>query len=181
MRFFPTELAGVMIVEPDLHQDERGFFTRLACVEEFAAAGISFEPRQTSLSRNSHRHTLRGMHSCTEPEAKLVHCTRGRILDVVFDIRRDSPTFGRSFGIELDAERVHGIYIPPGAVHGFLTLEPATDILYEIDRVYRPGCDFGLRWNDPLFAFPWPAHPAIISARDANYADFGAGRSAPNG
>jgi dTDP-4-dehydrorhamnose 3,5-epimerase len=172
MRFVPTDLAGVMIVEPDLHRDERGFFARLACDEEFAAAGIGFEARQTSLSRNLGLHTLRGMHSCREPEAKLVRCIRGRILDVVFDIRGDSPTFGRSFGIELDAEGAGGLYIPAGAAHGFLTLEPDTDVLYQIDRVYRPGCDFGLRWNDPMFAFAWPAPPAIISARDADYPDF---------
>lgn len=172
MRFIPTDLPGVTIVEPDLHSDERGFFTRLNCPEEFAAAGVAFEARQTSLSRNQARHTLRGMHACTEPEAKLVRCTRGRILDVVFDIRRDSPTFGRSFGLELDAERARALYVPAGLAHGFLTLAPDTDVLYQIDRLYRPGCDFGLRWNDPAFAFAWPAAPVVIGARDAVYPDF---------
>lgn len=172
MRFLATDVAGVMIVAPDFHTDERGFFTRLNCPEEFAAAGIAFTARQTSLSRNTALHTLRGMHACTEPEAKLVRCTRGRILDVVFDIRRASPTFGRSFGLELDAEGARGLYIPPGLAHGFLTLETATDVLYEIDRLYRPGFDRGLRWNDPFFAFPWPAAPAVIDPRDAAYPDF---------
>jgi dTDP-4-dehydrorhamnose 3,5-epimerase len=172
MRFLPTDLAGVTIVEPDLHTDERGFFARLNCPEEFAAAGIAFEARQTSLSRNIARHTLRGMHACSEPEAKLVHCTRGRILDVVFDIRRTSPTFGNSFGLELDPQGARGLYIPAGLAHGFLTLEPETDVLYEIDRLYRPGGDYGLRWNDPAFAFPWPAEPAVIGARDKAYPDF---------
>src|ERR1700753_1580622 len=104
MRFVATDLAGVVIVDPELIHDERGFFTRLNCEEEFAAAGIPFTARQTSLSRNTMRHTLRRMHAWAELEAKLVRCTRRTILDVVFDIRRDSPTFGRSFGIELDAE-----------------------------------------------------------------------------
>ncbi|HWG06440.1 MAG TPA: dTDP-4-dehydrorhamnose 3,5-epimerase family protein [Beijerinckiaceae bacterium] len=172
MRFVETDLVGVMIVEPELHQDERGFFTRLGCEEEFAAAGIHFTARQTSLSRNMTRHTLRGMHACLEPEAKLVRCTRGKILDVVFDIRRDSSTFGRSFGIELDAESARALYVPAGVAHGFLTLAPRTDVFYQIDRLYRPGFDFGLRWNDPSFAFAWPDAPAVISERDANYPDF---------
>ena len=172
MRFVATDLAGVVIVEPELRHDERGFFTRLSCEDEFAAAGIPFNSRQTSLSRNPMQHTLRGMHACFEPEAKLVRCTRGAILDVVFDIRRDSPTFGRSFGIALDAESARALYVPAGAAHGFLTLAPQTDVLYQIDRLYRPGFDFGLRWNDPLFSFAWPHAPAVISERDANYPDF---------
>jgi dTDP-4-dehydrorhamnose 3,5-epimerase len=172
MRFVATDLVGVMIVEPELRHDNRGFFTRLNCEEEFAVAGIPFSACQTSLSRNITRHTLRGMHASIEPEAKLVRCTRGEILDVVFDIRRDSPTFGRSFCIALDAESARALYVPAGMAHGFLTLAPQTDVLYQIDRLYRPGFDFGLRWNDPLFAFAWPDSPAVISERDANYPDF---------
>ena len=172
MRFLATQIAGVMIVEPDLHADERGFFTRLSCPEEFAATGVTFDPRQTSLSRNTARHTLRGMHFCSEPEAKLVRCTRGRILDVVFDIRPDSATYLKSFGVELDAIGARALFIPPGLAHGFLTLADETDVLYQIDRIYRPGHDQGLRWNDRAFGFAWPAAPAVIGARDATYADF---------
>jgi dTDP-4-dehydrorhamnose 3,5-epimerase len=172
MRFEPTQLEGVVLVRPDLMEDQRGFFARLYCPQEFAAAGIAFEARQTSLSRNDNLHTLRGMHYCNEPEAKLVRCVRGRILDVVFDIRRESATFGKSVAVELSADNALGLYIAPGLAHGFLTLEANSDVMYQIDRLYRPGFDAGLRWNDPQFAFDWPAVPAVISERDATYPDF---------
>lgn len=177
MRFVAANIEGVFLVEPDLHTDARGFFTRLACPQEFAAAGISFEPRQTSLSRNTARHTLRGMHYCREPEAKLVRCVRGRIFDAVFDIRPESPTFRRTFAAELDADNARALFIPPGVAHGFLTLEAESDVLYQMDRLYRPGFDAGLRWNDPGFALNWPAPPAVVDARDAGWADFGGRQS----
>lgn len=172
MRFSGTGIEGVLIVDPEPHEDERGFFARLSCPVEFADAHIAFSPNQTSISRNTARHTLRGMHYCLEPEPKLVRCVRGRILDVVFDIRRDSPTFGRAAGVELDPNGLRGLFIPAGVAHGFLTLEPDSDVLYQIERIYRPGFDAGLRWNDPRFAFDWPARPAIIGARDAQWPDF---------
>ena len=172
MRFEDTSIVGVKIVEPDLHMDHRGFFTRLSCPQEFASAGIDFTPLQTSLSRNHVRHTLRGMHYCMQPEAKLVRCTRGRILDVLFDIRPNSFTFLKSFGMELDAESARGVYVPPGVAHGFITLEDHTDVLYSIDRRYVAGFDAGMRWDDPVFNFPWPVKPIVIDDRDANYPDF---------
>lgn len=172
MRFLSTALAGVTIVEPEPISDQRGSFARLYCPEEFTRAGIAFVPTQTSLSFNRARHTLRGMHYCLEPEAKLVRCTRGRIFDVALDLRRDSPTFRHWFGIELDPSAARALYIPANVAHGFLTLEPDSDMLYQIDRLYRPGFDAGVRWNDPRFAIAWPAQPAVIDARDRNYPDF---------
>jgi dTDP-4-dehydrorhamnose 3,5-epimerase len=172
MRFLSTALAGVTIVEPEPISDQRGSFARLYCPEEFARAGIGFIATQTSLSFNRARHTLRGMHYCLEPEAKLVRCTRGRIFDVALDLRRGSPTFRRWFGIELDPSAARALYIPAGVAHGFLTLEPDSDMLYQIDRLYRPGFDAGVRWNDPQFAIAWPAPPAAIDARDRDYPDF---------
>jgi len=172
MRFTPTKIVGALTVDSDILADERGFFTRLCCAAEFAAAGVDFSPLQTSLSRNHARHTLRGMHYCHEPEPKLVRCVRGRIFDVIFDIRRDSASFGRAIGVELGPDNMRGLYVPAGVAHGFLTLEPDSDVLYEIGRVYRSGFDAGLRWNDPLFAFKWPAKPAVIGERDATWADF---------
>lgn len=172
MQFVKTDIADVLLVEPELRADERGFFARLNCVAEFAAAGLDFRPQQTSLSRNPVPHTLRGMHFCLEPEAKLVRCVRGRMLDVIFDIRPRSATRGRALAVELDYAGARGLYVPPGVAHGFLTLDADVDVIYEIDRVYRPGFDAGLRWNDPAFAFEWPATPAVISARDATYPDF---------
>jgi dTDP-4-dehydrorhamnose 3,5-epimerase len=112
------------------------------------------------------------MHYCVEPEAKLVRCTRGRIFDVVVDIRRDSTTFRRWFGVELDPIQARGLYIPPGLAHGFLSLEPDSDVIYQIDRPYRPGFDAGLRWNDPQFAIEWPAMPVVIDPRDRDFPDF---------
>jgi dTDP-4-dehydrorhamnose 3,5-epimerase len=172
MRFLPTELPGVTVVEPEPIGDARGHFARLFCPDEFARAGIAFVPTQTSLSFNRARHTLRGMHYCVEPEAKLVRCTRGRIFDVALDLRRDSAAFRRWFAVELDPVRAQALYIPSGVAHGFLSLEPETDILYQIDRPYRPGFDAGVRWNDPQFAIDWPAVPSVIDPRDRDFADF---------
>ncbi len=172
MQAASTAISGVFLLKPEPISDERGFFARLSCTDEFARLGISWCPKQMSLSRNTHVYTLRGMHYCMEPEAKLVRCGRGRILDVLFDIRRDSPTFGSCAGFELDAQSALSLYVPNGVAHGFLTLEPDCDVIYQMERIYRPGYDAGLRWNDPLFAFRWPAPPQVISARDASYPDF---------
>jgi len=172
MRFEPTPIAGAMLVTAEPLADDRGFFARLFCPREFAAAGVDFAPKQTSLSRNPASLTLRGMHYASEPEAKLVRCARGRMFDVLFDVRRDSPTFLQSFGVELDAEGAQALFALAGVAHGFLTLAPDTDVLYQIDRIWRPGFDAGLRWNDPAFAFAWPAEPAVIGARDAAWPDF---------
>jgi dTDP-4-dehydrorhamnose 3,5-epimerase len=173
MRFVATALPGVTLIEPETIGDDRGHFARLYCPDEFARAGIKFVPTQTSLSFNRALHTLRGVHYCLEPEAKLVRCTRGRIFDVALDIRRDSPTFRRWFGVELDPAHAQGLYIPSGVAHGFLTLEPDSDVLYQIDRRYRPGFDAGVRWNDPQFAIEWPAAAVVIDPRDRDFPDFG--------
>jgi dTDP-4-dehydrorhamnose 3,5-epimerase len=172
MHFRPTAVSDVTLIEPSPIRDHRGHFVRLYCPDEFAAAQIEFTPTQTSLSSNHARHTLRGMHYCLEPEAKLVRCTRGKIYDVAVDVRRNSATFRRWFGVELDPVRSLALYIPAGVAHGFLTLEPDSDVLYQIDRPYRPGFDAGVRWDDPQFAIEWPAAPQVIDARDRNFLDF---------
>lgn len=173
MRFAPTQIAGVVRVEAEPHRDDRGLFARLHCPEEFAAAGVSFEPVQTSVSRNPHRHTLRGLHYQPAPhgETKLVRVTRGRIFDVAVDLRPDSRTFRGWTAAELSAENLMGLFIPEGVAHGFLTLEPDTDVVYQIAPAFRPGHEAGVRWNDPAFAIAWPATPALISPRDAGYPD----------
>jgi dTDP-4-dehydrorhamnose 3,5-epimerase len=172
MRFLPTAVSGVTLIEPEPISDERGHFARLYCPDEFARAGIGFVAMQTSLSFNRACHTLRGMHYCVEPERKLVRCTRGRIFDVALDIRRDSATFRRWVGVELDPMEARALYIPAGVAHGFLSLEPDSDVVYQIDRRYRPGFDAGVRWNDPQFAIEWPAMPAVIDRRDRDFPDF---------
>ena len=174
MRFSPTEIAGVLVVDLDPVLDDRGAFARLHCPAEFADAGVEFVPAQTSLSRNTAALTLRGMHYQPIPhgETKLVRVVRGRIFDVALDLRPDSVTFGHWTGAELDAAQGRALFIPEGVAHGFLTLEPDTDVLYQIAPMFEPGHGAGVRWNDPAFAIAWPDEPKVISERDASYPDF---------
>lgn len=174
MRFAPTPVAGVLRVGLDLAVDDRGAFARLHCPEEFAAAGAPFAPAQTSLSRNTAAFTLRGMHYQPAPhgESKLVRVVRGRIFDVALDLRRDSPTYRSWTGLELDAEAGEALFIPEGVAHGFLTLEPQTDVLYQIAPMFVAGHGVGVRWDDPAFGIDWPAQPQVISERDATYPDY---------
>ncbi len=174
MIFKATAIPGVVVVEAEPHGDDRGFFARLHCPEEFAHAGWPFEPVQTSLSHNAKSGTLRGMHYQVAPyaETKLVRATRGRAFDVVVDLRTDSPTHRRWAAVELDAAKANAVLIPEGVAHGFLTLEDETDVLYQIAPAYRPGHDSGVRWDDPAFAVDWPRPPSVISARDAAYPDY---------
>lgn len=173
MLFSPTPIAGVVLAEAEPRTDARGAFARLHCPEEFAAAGHSFTPAQTSLSRNPLKGTLRGMHHQPAPhaETKLVRVTRGRIYDVAIDLRPDSATYRRWTAAELSAENLKALLIPEGVAHGFLTLEPDTDVLYQITPAFRPGHEAGVRWDDPAFGIEWPMRPALISDRDAAYPD----------
>ena len=175
MRFTPTAIAGVVVVDIEPRTDERGAFARLQCPDEFAAAGHPFAPAQTSLSRNPHGFTLRGMHYQPAPnaEVKLVRAVRGRMFDVAVDLRPDSPTYRQWTSSELSAENGRALLIGEGIAHGFLTLEPDTDVLYQISPRFEPGHEAGVRWDDPAFGIVWPAAPALISPRDAAYPDHG--------
>jgi dTDP-4-dehydrorhamnose 3,5-epimerase len=150
MRFTPTPVAGVVVVDIEPASDDRGFFARLHCPEEFARAGHPFVPAQTSLSRNAASGTLRGLHYQAAPyaETKLVRVTRGRVFDVAVDLRPDSDTYRQWTAHELSAETGRALLIPAGVAHGFLTREPDTDVLYQIDRMFEAGHDRGARWND---------------------------------
>ena len=173
MRFEATEIPGVLRVEAEPHADDRGLFARLQCPDECAAAGAPFSPVQTSVSRNPTAGTLRGLHYQPAPhaETKLVRVTRGRVFDVAVDLRPDSPTYRRWTGAELSADNLVGLFIPEGVAHGFLTLEPDTDVLYQIAPAYSAGHEAGVRWDDPAFGIAWPAAPQLISERDASYPD----------
>lgn len=173
MRFSPTPIAGVRVVDIAPHADDRGSFARLHCPDDFAAAGWAFAPVQTSLSRNPRAGTLRGLHYQAAPhgETKLVRTVRGRMFDVALDLRRDSPTYLRWTAEELSADNARALFIPEGVAHGFLTLEPDTDVLYQISPAFQPGHAAGVRWNDPAFAIFWPIAPALMSERDASYPD----------
>jgi dTDP-4-dehydrorhamnose 3,5-epimerase len=174
MRFSPTGIPGVLVVDIEPRSDDRGSFARLQCPDEFAAAGQPFAPAQTSLSRNPRAGTLRGLHYQPAPhaETKLVRAVRGRMFDVAVDLRPGSSTQRKWFGIELSAETGCALFIPEGVAHGFLTLEPDTDVLYQISPKFEAGHEAGVRWNDPAFAIAWPHAPALISDRDATYPDY---------
>lgn len=181
MRFALTTLPGVLRIDAQPHRDARGLFARLYCPEEFSAAGIdACETWQVSLSRNPTRHTLRGMHFQAPPhaESKLVRAVCGRAYDVVIDLRRDSPRFGAWIAVELDALAMNAVFVPQGCAHGFMTLQPETDILYQISPPHVPGHARGVRWNDPAFAVRWPAEPMLMDPRDACWPDWVTARDA---
>ena len=169
MRFLPTPLAGLFEVESDAHVDERGSFRRTWCASEFSAAGLDFSPLQASLSGNSRRLTLRGLHYQLAPHAeqKFVRCVQGRAFDVVVDLREGSPTRWQHHAVELDAQRGNALFVPRGFAHGFLTLLDHTTVEYLIDADFAPAAATGLRWNDPRLGIAWPAMPEVISSRDA--------------
>ena len=174
MIFTPTPIAGAYLVELEKRGDERGFFARLFCEREFGAAGLPSRFVQINDSRSAQKGTLRGMHYQLAPKAetKLVRCIHGALYDVVLDLRRDSPTFGQSFGAELDAENRRMMLVPKGCAHGFITLAPDTEAFYLVDEYYAPELERGVRWDDPRFAIRWPLAPAVLSDKDRAHRDF---------
>ena len=168
MRFEPTAVKGVLLVEPERHQDERGFFARTWCAEELAAAGLDPRLAQTSVAFNHVRGTLRGLHYQVPPhaEVKLVRCTSGALYDVAVDLRPDSPTFRRSVGVELTPENGRGLYIPAGCAHGFCVLSETADVTYLLTGEYAPEHESGLAWNDPAIGITWPVTDPGLSPRD---------------
>ncbi len=169
MKFRETDIPGVLVVVPERHEDERGFFARTWCAEEFAARGLAPAIAQCSLSRNRRRGTLRGLHYQADPygEDKLVRCTRGAAFDVAVDLRPGSPTRGRWTSVEITAENGLALYLPPGVAHGFQTLVDDTDIFYQMAQPYRPEAARGIRWDDPALGIAWPIPDPILSPRDA--------------
>jgi dTDP-4-dehydrorhamnose 3,5-epimerase len=167
MRFIETELAGAFIVEPERIEDERGFFARTWCAREFEAQGLEPRLAQCSVSFNRAKGTLRGLHfQKRRPEAKLVRCTRGTAWDVIVDLRRDSPSFGRWVAVELGAENRRAIYVPAGLAHGFQTLADDCELLYQMSEFFDASLSGGVRWDDADLAIAWPLPVAAISQRD---------------
>ena len=168
MRFTELSIKGVFLIEREDRADERGFFARTYCREEFGRHGIDFEIKQANMSFNHNRGTLRGLHYQRPPhrEIKLVSCVRGAIFDCVVDLRKDSPTYLRHVGVEL---REFGpmLYVPMDFAHGYQTLADATVVHYQVSAFYAPGVEAGLRWNDPVLAIDWPdCGERIISEKD---------------
>jgi dTDP-4-dehydrorhamnose 3,5-epimerase len=170
--FQPLPLDGAFVISMEPHQDERGFFARSFCVEEFGRRGLETSYVQNSVSFNKTKGTLRGMHFQRPPheETKVVRCTRGAAYDVIIDLRPGLASWGRWAGVEISADNHLMVYVPAGFAHGFKTLEDSTELEYQISAAYTPGAGAGVRWDDPRFAIDWPATPdLIISDRDANY------------
>jgi dTDP-4-dehydrorhamnose 3,5-epimerase len=174
VRFRPTPLAGAFVVELDRKEDDRGFFARSFCADEFRAQGLEPVTAQSSVSFNRRRGTLRGMHYQAAPheEAKLVRCTQGAIWDVIVDLRPGSASLGKWFGVELSAEGRVALYVPPGLAHGFQTLRDDSEILYMMDVPFHAESARGVPWDDPAFAISWPIADPVMSERDRGFAPF---------
>jgi dTDP-4-dehydrorhamnose 3,5-epimerase len=174
MVFLETPISGAYVVELEKKQDDRGFFARAFCANEFSAHGLASRFVQVNNSLSKISGTLRGMHYQLPPraETKVVRCIRGALYDVILDLRKDSPTFGKSFGAQLSAENRRTMYVPKGVAHGFLTLENDTESLYFVDEFYSPGHERCVRWDDPAFKIEWPRHPVVVSDKDRTQRDF---------
>jgi dTDP-4-dehydrorhamnose 3,5-epimerase len=166
IRVTPSRLGGVLVLEPEVHADERGFFVETYRRSDLAAAGLTVDFVQENHSR-SQRDTIRGLHFQAQPgQAKLVRAARGAIFDVAVDLRRGSPTFGQHESFELDDVAHRQVYLPSGLAHGFCVLSEVADVCYRVDRYYAPALERGVAWDDPAIGIDWPVDEPILSARD---------------
>lgn len=168
MLFEATKLQDAYLIKLQKIEDERGFFARSWCKNEFQAQGLDTNLAQCNISFNRHKGTLRGMHYQSPPhaETKLVRCTRGAIYDVIIDLRPDSPSFLQWIGVTLTPENGDILYIPKGFGHGFQTLTDDAEIFYQMSDFYAPQSAKGVRWDDPLFGIEWPLPPTVLSDKD---------------
>ena len=174
MIFTPTPLAGACLIDLEKKGDERGFFARAFCENEFREHDLVSHFCQVNNSLSAKKGTLRGMHYQLAPKAetKVMRCIRGALYDMILDLRNGSPTFGHSFGAELSAENRRMMYAPKGFAHGFLTLVDDTETIYFVDEFYSPEHERCIRYNDPKFKLQWPAAPIVISDRDKSQPHF---------
>ncbi len=171
MRFTETGIPNAWVIDPSPHNDDRGSFMRAWCLREFAEHGVTFVPVQANLGFTIAKGTVRGMHMLEEPalEAKLVRCTRGALFDVVLDLRPDSGTYGRWYGVELSAENGRMLYVPAHCAHGCQTLMDGTEMHYMASAFYTPSAVRGLRYDDPAFGIRWPLPVTMLSEQDRNW------------
>lgn len=171
MIFAETRLKGAFLLDLERLADERGFFARSWCRDEFAEHALNTDLVQCNVSFNTRKGTLRGMHYQAPPheEAKLVRCTSGAIYDVIIDMRPESATFRQWIGVELTADNRRMLYIPEGFAHGFQTLEGNTEVFYQMSAFYHPESSRGVRFDDPLLAISWPLADPILSDKDRAY------------
>jgi dTDP-4-dehydrorhamnose 3,5-epimerase len=172
--FTETKLPGAYVIELEKRGDARGFFARAFCQHEFAANGLMTVVAQTNLSFSQSAGTLRGMHYQSAPyaEAKLVRCTRGSLYDVIIDLRPASATYRSWLGVELNTDNRRMLYVPEGFAHGFITLEDAVEVTYQVSQFYTPEAERGVRWDDPAFGIEWPLTPKVISDKDKRWPDY---------
>lgn len=168
MIFTPTPLGGACLIEPERRGDERGYFARVWCAQEFAERGLSTALVQVNVGYSKRKGTLRGMHyqAAPEQEIKLVRCTRGAVYDVMVDLRPDSSTLGQWFGAELTPDNGRMLYVPEGFAHGYQTLVDDSEISYQTSRPYAPACATGVAYDDPAFGIDWPMPPTVLSDAD---------------
>lgn len=169
MNVIETALKGVVIVEPKVFGDTRGWFMESWSKVKFEAAGLNLDFVQDNQSYSAHKGTLRGLHYQLNPmaQAKLVRCTRGELLDVAVDIRKNSPQFGKWTSVVLSAENKRQLLIPRGFAHGFITLTDDVEIQYKADNYYAPHLDGNIRWDDPKIGIDWKIAPTVLSDKDA--------------
>jgi dTDP-4-dehydrorhamnose 3,5-epimerase len=173
--FNETPLPGAYVVELEKREDDRGFFARAWCQDEFEEHGLNTRLVQCNLSYNHKAGTLRGMHYQAPPksEVKLIRCTRGAVWDVIVDLRRDSPTYKRWYGEELTSDNRKMMYVPEEFAHGYITLVPDTETFYQVTEFYSPDHERGIRWNDPAIRIRWPdVEVSVVSEKDAAFPDF---------
>ena len=167
MNFRPTPLSGVILVEPDVHRDARGFFLETYHAAKYKAGGIDASFVQDNHSRSG-KGTLRGLHAqWRKPQGKLVRTLQGEIFDVAVDVRPGSPTYGRWFGARLTSDNHHQLWVPAGFIHGFCVLSVTAEVEYKCTDLYDPGGELGVRWDDPAIGIDWPIAQPILSAKDA--------------
>ena len=166
-----TAIEGPAILDLDRRSDDRGFFARTFCVSEFGAAGLATEVEQSNLSFNHRAGTVRGMHLqvAPHPEAKLVRCIAGAVLDIIVDLRPGSPTRLQHVAVELSAENHRALYVPPCFAHGYQTLVDGAEVLYQVSGSYAPVAERGMRWDDPALGLAWPLPVSLISTKDASW------------
>lgn len=180
MIFENLKLEGALLIRPDRHVDERGYFSRTYCRETFLARGLKDCSLQCSVSFNPRRGTLRGLHFQRVPhsETKLIRCVRGQVYDVIVDLRRDSRTYGRWHAEQLDTENGFSLYVPTGFAHGFITLTDEAELLYQMGEPFVPNSSAGIAWNDADLAVEWPIEPTMMSATDRTLPTLKAWRNA---
>ena len=175
LKFFETKLNGAYIIKLEKLEDERGFFARSWDKQIFENKGLDGNLLQSNISFNKKKGTIRGMHYQVKPyeEAKLVQCTKGKVFEVIIDLRKDSSTYKKWDSVELSQENYNLLYVPKGLALGFQTLQDNTELFYQMYQIYKPEYARGIRYDDPIFNIDWPEKPSIISKRDLSFKPFG--------